>query len=223
MQRFDFPAPNVGKSAGFRERCYFLLESRGDRMSQPNGERIEILYKGIATANINKIAETLSPLPISSQPKIIVEASPVAGTERLIVVSLGRMSSAPAKGFFEEAGKDLWKKWKPIVEAIINKGDEDSENGRKLHFDFEFRGHGFEITAKVEISSESEVEGSLKGISEVSSVVENMVKRRDLPATSGDFYIEYDNREQKWKPKAIITYEPYFKKYYSRGGEWVEE
>jgi hypothetical protein len=196
-------------------------------------KEIEISYKGVATSKIQELIKAIPNLPVSQKPKPV---SVAAGAEiAFISIALGPF----AKWFFEEAGKDLWLKWKPTLMTIFAHIKQSPYKHKTLHIDFEYKAEGFKIVAPLWITSESEgqdpfksMRDPLKAMREISFIIDDMAKKGELPASSGEFRFIYEPFFKGiWIPNAFTTYNPqrfhsanapHLQKFYYVDEKWVE-
>jgi len=149
---------------------------------------IEITFVNVVfdTETEDEFLKALSPLPVISHHRIYE----TIGFDMIIIV-IGTISSLVAKGFFEEAGKDLWQKWKYAVQNRVN-----SRGGLKLRT--QFQGFGISVDAVVEIKQNaSEADGSFESLKEITEFLEK--HQADIKHEKVTFL--FNPKTKKWEMK----------------------
>lgn len=145
---------------------------------------IEITFQNVA---LNKRTEdeflnAFSPLPVIRYYRILETIGFDA-----IIIAVGLLV---AKGFFEEAGKDLWRKLRPAVQESVK-----SRGGLSLKIRFRL---DVSVEAIVRVNQDaSEADGSFESLKEITEFLEK--RRADIKQDKVTFL--FNPKTKKWEMK----------------------
>jgi hypothetical protein len=181
-------------------------------------DAITLTTFAVEAEEINEIVRVLSPLPVRHRYSFRASA-----VEQIIIpvieIGLGSAILWFAKGFFEEAGKDLYRKLRKPLKETIDKS-EAHEAILRVKVDSE----GVEVDARINLKNEEEGEGSLETIEAQLDFLKEEITKEHLPSKPSSAYFVYNTETRSWEPEGVIFSEPFSKLYYhKKTKEWKPE